>query len=170
LDFTPREISAGLADQGLWMQLLARCYADIWHTLAYHTLEPRWVVDDVMQEAFIKMARGRQKFDLCSSEQMFRLFLAVAKNAHIDYRRREDGTKGQRRHVSIEDVFDDPTTHPSRDPVSEWADFNAVIEALASLPPGQAQILLDPPEQMGNAEYAKRWRAKRHLAKLLDAA
>jgi RNA polymerase sigma-70 factor (ECF subfamily) len=102
--------------------------------LAFHLLDDRDAMDDVLQEVYVKAHRALPGF---RSDATLRTWLhRVAYNACMDELRRRRG----RIHAPLTEALERPD--PAADPVEALGERSALAAALAALPPGERAAVL----------------------------
>jgi RNA polymerase sigma-70 factor, ECF subfamily len=105
-------------------------------TLAYRLLHDRMVMDDVMQDAYLKAFRGFSGFRGDAEERTW--LYRIVYNACLD-RLRSDG---RRREESLEALIERATGAAMDDPAESVAETSALASALALLQPDQRAVVL----------------------------
>jgi RNA polymerase sigma-70 factor (ECF subfamily) len=82
-------------------QVLISRYHPFVYKYLYRISENDLIVDDLVQETFIKMIKGIDKFDLQGKAKFSTYLITIAKNCYIDYYRRE---KKRMSEVSIDEL------------------------------------------------------------------
>lgn len=83
-----------------FQELISRYHPYVYKYL-FRLSENDLIVDDLVQETFIKMIKGIDKFDLHEKAKFSTYLITIAKNCYIDYYRRE---KKRTAEVSIDEL------------------------------------------------------------------
>jgi RNA polymerase sigma-70 factor, ECF subfamily len=105
-------------------------------TLAYRLLRDRMVMDDVMQDAYLKAFRGFSGFRGEAEERTW--LYRIVYTACLDSLRSD----GRRLEESLEALPERATGAGADDPAESVAETSALATALALLPPDQRAVVL----------------------------
>jgi RNA polymerase sigma-70 factor, ECF subfamily len=83
-----------------FQELISRYHPFVYKYL-FRISDNNLIVDDLVQEAFIKMIKGIDKFDLYGNAKFSTYLITIAKNCYIDYYRKE---KKRTSEVSIDEL------------------------------------------------------------------
>lgn len=108
--------------------------------------------EDLMQDTFIKLVRGIEKFDIHGKASFATWVMAIAKNCYLDHLRRN------RQEVLSLEGRDASSQFNVQDAVLKHLQVDEMLKALESLPPEQAvAIKLKYLEQQTLQEIAQRF-------------
>lgn len=94
------------------------------------------IVDDLVQDTFIKLIRGIDKFDVHGKAAFATYLMAIAKNCYLDYLRKNRGSPL----LSLEDQdIEDP--FKVEDKVLNMLEYNQLMKEIENLPWEQGQAI-----------------------------